>query len=72
MAESPINILLFEDDESQAILTREALEEQGMKVDVAARGGDGLKIALTKHYNCFSISLVKIFITWKLRYRKKN
>lgn len=55
MAEKQLSVLLFEDDEGQAILTKEALEKTGMRVDVSANGRDGLNRLLTAAYDAHLI-----------------
>jgi len=52
---TPISVLLFEDDEGQALLTKEALEKEGFLVDVAYTGRAGLDRLLTKDYSAHLI-----------------
>lgn len=52
-----ISILLFEDDEGQAFLTKEALEREGFSVDTCFRGREGLVKAKEKDYNIFLIDM---------------
>ena len=50
MTEPPINVLVFEDDEGQAILTKDALVKEGFVVDVCQTGKDGLARLLQTPY----------------------
>ena len=51
MAETPLSVLLFEDDEGQELSTKQALEKAGLRVDVSANGRDGLNRLLTAAYD---------------------
>ncbi len=51
MTETPLSVLLFEDDEGQALLTKEALEKTGLRVDISVNGCDGLNRLLTATYD---------------------
>jgi signal transduction histidine kinase len=57
MVQHSITVLLFEDDESQAVLTREALEQEGFQVDVCANAQDGLRCAVAKVYQAYLIDI---------------
>ncbi len=54
---NPIAVLLFEDDEGQAILTKEALEKEGILVDVCRTGKEGLDRLLSKDYDAHLIDM---------------
>ncbi len=54
---TPIPVLLFEDDEGQALLTKEALEKEGFLVDVCATGREGLSRLLSHEYRVFLIDM---------------
>jgi diguanylate cyclase (GGDEF)-like protein len=57
MLATPLRVLLFEDDEGHAILTREALEQQGYAVDVAHRAREGLDRLLNTTYALYLIDV---------------
>jgi len=57
MTQAPINVLMFEDDEGQALLTREALEQEGFVVDVVATGREGLTRLLAADYQVHLIDM---------------
>ena len=57
MAVTPISVLLFEDDEGQALLTKEALEKDGFIVDVCRTGREGLKHLLSKDHQVYLIDM---------------
>ncbi len=50
MSSAPITVLLFEDDEGQAILTKDALVKEGFVVDVCQTGKEGLERLLQTPY----------------------
>lgn len=53
----PVAVLLFEDDEGQALLTKEALEKEGIVVDVCRTGKEGLDRLLSKDYDAHLIDM---------------
>ena len=53
----PISVLLFEDDEGQALLTKEALEREGCAVEVCVTGRDGLERLSAKDYQVVLIDM---------------
>ncbi|MBI4343929.1 MAG: response regulator [Candidatus Omnitrophica bacterium] len=53
----PIAVLLFEDDEGQALLTKEALASEGFVVDVCRTGREGLERLFTKDYQAYLIDI---------------
>ena len=57
MATSPIEVLLFEDDEGQALLTKEALEKERFVVEVARTGREGLDRALAHEHQVYLIDM---------------
>ncbi len=57
MATAPISVLMFEDDESQALLTREALEQSGCHVEVCHNGRDGLARMFTRDYQVYLVDI---------------
>jgi diguanylate cyclase (GGDEF)-like protein len=57
MAATPNTVLLFEDDESQAFVTKEALEKDGFVVDVCQTGREGLARLLNKDYDVYLIDM---------------
>ena len=57
MTATPITVLLFEDDEGQGFLTKEALEKEGFVVDISSTGREGLGRVLTKDYHVFLIDM---------------
>src|SRR3989338_88358 len=57
MVSAPIPILMFEDDEGQAILTKEALERDGFIVDVCQTGHEGLASSMSKEYQAYLIDM---------------
>ncbi len=58
MAVPPIPILLFEDDEGQAVLTRDALAAEGFAVEVSATGRGGLARAAQQPYAAYLIDMM--------------
>ena len=54
---TPIPVLLFEDDEGQALLTKEALEKDGFVVDVCRSGREGLDRLVNKDYHVYLIDM---------------
>ncbi|RKY31258.1 MAG: hypothetical protein DRP74_05245 [Candidatus Omnitrophota bacterium] len=52
-----INILLFEDDEGQAVLTKETLVKEGFLVDFYPSGKEGLSRMNEKDYTVFLIDM---------------
>lgn len=48
-----MKILLLEDDEGIALLTKEALEKEGFDVDVACNGAEGFKKARDQKYDIY-------------------
>lgn len=56
--DSLIRVLMVEDDDRLSALTREYLERQGVLVDVAARGEDGLAEAQRHRYDCVLLDLM--------------
>ncbi|MBI4003534.1 MAG: response regulator, partial [Candidatus Omnitrophica bacterium] len=57
MASKPASVLLFEDDEGQALLTREALEKEACVVDVCRTGREGLDQLFGKDYDVYLIDM---------------
>ncbi len=57
MVKQPISLLLFEDDEGQALLTREALERDGFVVEACKTGREGLERLLSKDYQVYLIDM---------------
>lgn len=57
MTATPIRILLFEDDEGQALLTKEALERDGLCVDVCRTGHEGLSTLVSTEYQAYLIDM---------------
>ena len=57
MTSKPVTVLLFEDDEGQALLTREALTPQGFVVEVARTGRDGLAKVFSTDYHAYLIDM---------------
>ena len=57
MAASPISVLLFEDDEGQALLVKEALEKDGFTVEVCATGRHGLERVIARDYGVYLIDM---------------
>ena len=55
MAEPPLSVLVFEDDEGQAILTKEALEKAGLRVDVSPNGRQGLDRLLSASHDAYLV-----------------
>ena len=54
---TPISVLLFEDDEGQAFLTKEALEQEDFVVEVCRTGREGLDQLLSKDYQVYLIDM---------------
>ncbi len=52
---TPISVLLFEDDEGQALLTKEALEQEGFVVEVCRNGREGLERLASSDYHVYLI-----------------
>lgn len=52
-----MNILLFEDDEGIALLTKEALEKENFQVELAYSGGEGIPKAKAMHYDLVLLDL---------------
>lgn len=52
-----MSVLLFEDDEGQALLTREALEREGFRVEVAGTGREGLDRLAQHDYHVYLIDM---------------
>ena len=52
-----ITVLLFEDDEGQALLTREALEKEGFTLEVCKTGREGLDLLFAKDYDVYLIDM---------------
>ncbi|MBI3996348.1 MAG: response regulator [Candidatus Omnitrophica bacterium] len=57
MAATPLWVLLFEDDEGQGILTKEALEQEGFLIDIYQTGRAGLDRLLQKDYHAYLIDM---------------
>lgn len=57
MTSKPVTVLLFEDDEGQALLTREALTPQGFVMEVARTGRDGLAKVFSTDYHAYLIDM---------------
>jgi diguanylate cyclase (GGDEF)-like protein len=57
MMRQPVSVLLFEDDEGQALLTKEALEHDGFVVDISRTGKDGLTQVLSTAYEVYLIDM---------------
>ena len=57
MTPDPIEVLLFEDDEGQALLTKEALEPEGFAVEVCRTGQEGLSRLLAKDHQVYLIDI---------------
>ena len=57
MAHTPVSVLLFEDDEGQALLTKEALEKEGFTVEVCQTGREGLDRILTSDFHVYLIDM---------------
>ncbi|HEX9780899.1 MAG TPA: response regulator [bacterium] len=57
MTMTPVSVMLFEDDEGQATLTREALEQAGFLADVCSTGREGLKRMFEKTFQVFLIDI---------------
>ena len=57
MTAPTVSVLLFEDDEGQAILTKEALEHEAFVVDVCKTGREGLDRAVQKPYGVYLIDM---------------
>lgn len=57
MATKPITVLLFEDDEGQALLTREALEKEGFIVETSPSGREGLQRLFNQEFHVFLIDM---------------
>jgi signal transduction histidine kinase len=57
MVTLPRTILLFEDDEGQAFLTREALEREGFSMDICSTGREGLERLAERDYQVYLIDM---------------
>jgi diguanylate cyclase (GGDEF)-like protein len=57
MASRPISVLLFEDDEGQALLTKEALEKEGCVVETCQTGREGLERLVAKEYQIYLVDM---------------
>src|SRR3990167_1557878 len=57
MTTKPISVLLFEDDEGQALLTREALEKESCTVEVCRTGREGLERLASKAHDVYLIDM---------------
>ena len=57
MMHKPVSVLLFEDDEGQALLTREALEKESYTVEVCRTGREGLERLLATAYDVYLIDM---------------
>ena len=57
MERSAVSVLLFEDDEGQAVLTREALEREGFAVEVCRTAREGLSRAAAREYEAVLIDM---------------
>jgi len=57
MTVKSISVLLFEDDEGQALLTREALEKEAWVVEVCRTGREGLAQLAGKPYDVYLIDM---------------
>lgn len=55
MAEKPLSVLLFEDDEGQAILTQEALEKTRVQVAVSYTAREGLNQLLNQAFDAYLV-----------------
>ena len=53
----PVSVLLFEDNEGQAVLTKEALEKDGFVVDVCQTGREGLNRLFSRDYDAYLIDV---------------
>lgn len=54
---TPIRVLLFEDDEGQALLTKETLEKEGFVVDACRSGREGLDRVVEREYQVYLIDM---------------
>ena len=54
---TPSSVLLFEDDEGQALLCRDTLEKAGFAVDVCRTGREGLERLFGKDYQAYLIDM---------------
>ncbi|MBI1992028.1 MAG: response regulator [Candidatus Omnitrophica bacterium] len=57
MEKTPISVLLVEDNEGHAVLTKGALEQEGFKVDVCRTGRDGLDRVFRNDYHVHLIDV---------------
>lgn len=51
-------ILIIEDDEDIANLEKDYLEKDGFEADIAVKGGEGLRLALSGDYDCIILDLM--------------
>ena len=56
MSAAPITVMLFEEDEGQALLTKETLEREGIAVDVSRTGREGLSRVLNGEHQLYLIN----------------
>lgn len=57
MDQTPRSILLIEDDEGQALLTKEALEHEGFVVDVCRTGRQGLERIVAASFDVYLLDM---------------
>ncbi|MBI3083995.1 MAG: response regulator, partial [Candidatus Omnitrophica bacterium] len=57
MEKAPISVLLVEDNEGHAVLTKGALEQEGFKVDVCRTGREGLDRVFHQDYHVHLIDV---------------
>ncbi len=57
MATTIIPVLLLEDDESQAFLTKEVLEKEGFSIEICRTGQEGLSQLLVSDYQAYLIDM---------------
>src|SRR5260370_11568340 len=53
-----LKVLVVEDEKKPAMYLRKGLTESGFVVDVAERGDDGLRLALTGHYDIVVLDIM--------------
>ena len=53
----PLRVLLVEDDETMALLTRQVLEQEGFAVDVAGTGNEAQTLAFVNDYDAIVLDL---------------
>ena len=57
MTAQPISVLLFEDDEGQALLVKEVLEKEGFTVEICQTGREGLDRLIARDYGVYLIDM---------------